>query len=380
MEYNFNSLKQNLLTIKSLGQSIWIDNLSREGLQNNELQKLVDSGIRGLTTNPSIFKNSISSSELYSKDITELAKKGLNSESICDELFIKDVSAACDMLSGVYTESKATDGYVSIEVSPLLAKDTDKTVESGKNLWNKINKKNLMVKVPATPEGILAVKELLIAGINVNVTLIFSVKVYADVIESYISALEFRKSKGLDISQVSSVASFFVSRVDALVESKLKEMGVIDKYKSLIGKIGIANCVEAYNLFNEAFNSERFNKLKSTDKANPQRALWASTGVKNKDFNPLTYITNLLAPQTVNTVPPATLAEIANSNQLNEKTYSSLLDKNFDVKAIFSELKNSGINFESVLSELQIDGVKIFEDAYLSLLKSVNDKYLKQGV
>lgn len=361
--------------LNELGQSIWYDNLSRDVLNSGELKSLIENGVSGLTSNPTIFKNAIADSSSYDEEMRPLVKQGLSTEDICEELMVKDVGMAADLLDGIYQAANGGDGHASIEVSPFLAHDTQGTINAAKRLWKKLNRPNIMIKIPATPAGIPAIKACLEEGINVNVTLIFSSQVYKQVAEAYISGLEARLDKSGDIKGLASVASFFVSRVDAICEKKFDELLKQTKLQPsdldiFFGKVGIANSRIAYSCFKELFGSERFKKLAALG-AKVQRPLWASTGTKNPKFSPVMYVEELAGKDTVNTMPPPTLkALLANANISGDKLH-------VDVKsslAIIEQVNKLGIPFDSLMEELQSVGVKLFADSFKELLDSIEKK------
>ncbi len=365
--------------LNKVGQSIWYDNLSRDVLQSGELKGLIDSGVSGLTSNPTIFDQAISGSSFYDGDLRALKSKGLSVAEMCEEMMIKDVAAAADLLRPVFDKSKGADGHASIEVSPLLAHDSKGTVVEAKRIWSKLNRPNIMIKVPATKEGIPAIRTLLEDGLNVNITLIFSVDVYRDVIGAYISGLESRVKAGKEISGIASVASFFVSRVDAIVEKSLDQL-IADKKcaaevkDKFFGKVGIANSKLAYALYEEQFGSERFQALGKKG-ARIQRPLWASTGTKNPKLNPLLYVEELAGRNTVNTLPPKTLKTLLEGAKIEGKLHSGLTE----AKELVAALSKNGINFEKLLAELQVAGVKSFADSYHSLTASIEKKSQSLG-
>jgi len=352
-------------SLNQRGQSIWLDNLSKSLLDSGEFQRLVDVGVSGLTSNPSIFKKSIAESADYNTRISELGSNDANAESICEELFIDDVGRAADLLLPVYERTEGADGYASIEVSPFVAADSAATIEAGERLWNKLDRPNVMIKAPATIEGLGAIRSLLAKGINVNVTLIFSVSRYEKVIEAYISALEDRVKAGLKIDRLASVASFFVSRVDSSIESFFT-----DKKSpippNLMGTVGSANCALAYEAFQKAFTSPRFTALKAFG-GMAQRPLWASTGVKNSAFPPLLYIEALAVKHTVNTVPPGTLEAILKGVNPTGSIETSAAE----ARALISSLAKEGIDFDRLLTNLEHDGVNLFSESYRALLDAV---------
>jgi len=341
------------------GQSIWYDNISRDLLDSGELSKIISSwGIRGLTSNPSIFDNAIRSSNTYDAQIKDLKSSLDCPEKIFNELAIADISRAADLLKPMYEQSNAVDGFVSIEVSPLLARDAKATVAEAKELFSKINRENIMIKIPATPECIPAIRSCLEEGINVNVTLIFSVKNYADVANAYVQAVKARKEKGLAVDKLASVASFFVSRVDALIDPKLSQ--------ELQGKFAIANSKLAYEKFKEIFYSEDF---KATG-AKVQRPLWASTSVKNPEYRDVLYVEELIGKDTVNTVPHKTLEAFVDHGSPKD----ALSDGLEEAKVLKEKIENLNIDIEKELLWLQNQGVEKFEDSYHQLIAALKAK------
>ncbi|NMC62102.1 MAG: transaldolase [SAR324 cluster bacterium] len=360
--------------LNKIGQSIWYDNLSRDVLVSGKLSSYIQLGVSGLTSNPTIFKKAIADTNHYDTEILELATKGLSTEAICEELMIKDVAAAADLLRPVFEASSGEDGYASIEVSPHLARDTEGTVKAAEKLWRKLGRSNIMIKVPATEEGLPAIETLLSNGINVNVTLIFSVQTYELVAHAYLRALRSRSRNGETLKFVSSVASFFVSRVDSLFEDTWKSMQVQGKLldrdsKPYLGKLGIANSKIAYASFLDIFGTSQFLDLKK-EGAKLQRPLWASTGVKNPAYNPLLYVENLVGKDTVNTLPPQTLDKL-----LEKASIKPRITEDLDAaSSLIASLSAKGINFSNLLDQLQENGVKLFADSYDELLQSIARK------
>lgn len=360
--------------LNKVGQSIWYDNLSRDVLNSGELNSIISAGVSGLTSNPTIFKNAIAGSASYDQDMLPLAKKGMSSADICEDLMIADVGAAADLLLPVYRGTNGADGYASIEVSPFLASDTKGTNDAAKRLWARLNRPNIMIKIPATPESLPSIKAALEAGINVNVTLIFSVEVYERVVEAYFSALENRINAGLDISNISSVASFFVSRVDTICEKNFEQLVKASKAKAsdlavFRAKIGVANSKLAYQAYEKLFFSDRFRKL-SQKGARVQRPLWASTGTKAADLKPTLYVEELAGRDTVNTVPPQTLKALMAELDVQGRLHQGLeLAQQLVIK-----VNALGLNFDALLKQLQIEGVKLFADSYKELLDSIELK------
>ncbi len=319
----------------SLGQSLWYDNIQRRLLENGELAAMIARGeIRGVTSNPSIFLNAIAKTKDYDPALVPLAWSGWEAEQIFWQLAIEDIREACDLFSPLYRESEAADGYVSLEVSPVLAHNTAGSLAQAKQLWEWVDRPNLMIKIPATPEGIPAVRAAIAAGINVNVTLIFSLERYRAVMEAYLTGLDERLKAGLEIRQIASVASFFVSRMDTKVDALLDAL-VSEKAKSLRGKAAIAYTKLAYEEFLRVFRGEHFARYKAAG-GSVQRPLWASTSTKNPAYPDTMYVDSLVGPGTVNTVPPQTLeafldhgkAEVTILDNLDGARQNSLRPRN----------------------------------------------------
>jgi transaldolase len=368
------SKNPNITGLNAVGQSIWYDNLSREVLKSGELSSLIASGVSGLTSNPTIFKKAIADSSNYDSDVKALSAQGLSNDDICETLMVGDVATAADLLRPIYDATSGEDGYASIEVSPTLAHDAAGTVQAAKRIWGKLARPNAMIKIPATEAGIVAIKETLAAGINVNVTLIFSKEVYEKVALAYIEALEERAQKGLSVGGIASVASFFVSRVDAICEKKfdalLKEGKVQESQRALIfGKIGIANSKVAYEAFEKLFTGARFKAL-SAKGALVQRPLWASTGTKNPSLSAVLYIEELAGKHTVNTVPPATLTAILKGLTAEPRLHAGLNE----AKKVLADLESLHIPLHELLVTLQKEGVVSFADSYRELVESFQAK------
>jgi transaldolase len=356
-----------------LGQSIWYDNIERRLLENGKFAGMIRRGeIRGVTSNPSIFNNAIANSGDYDDAIKILAQRGLSSEKIYEHLAVQDIQAACDLFLPLYDKSVGGDGYVSLEVSPYLANDSFGTYDEAMRLWAWVNRPNLMIKIPATKAGLSAIERSIASGINVNVTLIFSVERYKEVMNSYIAGLEKRIKAGNPINQIASVASFFVSRIDSFVDAKLIEIGD-PQALGLLGKIAVANAKLAYAVHKQVFSKKRWDELKRHG-GQIQRALWASTSTKNPSYPDTKYVDELIGPNTVNTVPPSTLAAFQDHG-----TASLTLTSNLDgAQAAMNQLVEMGISIEEVTSELETQGVKSFSDAFTDLLKTV--EYRKNAV
>jgi transaldolase / glucose-6-phosphate isomerase len=351
--------------LTSLGQSLWYDNIQRKLLVNGELNAMIERGdIRGVTSNPTIFQNAIAKTNDYDAALIPLAWAGWDAEKIFWQLAVEDIQEACDLFKPLYEKTRGGDGYVSIEVSPLLARDTEGTIKQAQELWERVNRPNLMVKIPATREGIPAIRASIAAGININVTLIFSLARYTEVMDAYLAGLEDRVAKELPVQQISSVASFFVSRVDAKIDPRLPEDS------PLRGKAAVANAKLAYEAFESIFTSPRFATLKARFRARVQRPLWASTGTKNPAYPDTLYVDELIGPDTVNTVPPATLDAFRDHGNA-KLTITDGLD---EAQKIFVDLKALGISMSSVTQELEEEGVKAFADAFKSLLETIEER------
>lgn len=365
---------KNILALNELGQSIWYDNLSRNVLNTGELSAIIQSGVSGLTSNPTIFKKAIADSSDYDADMQPRAKKGMSTPDICEDLMVADVGAAADLLLPIYKSTEGGDGYASIEVSPFLAHDAKGTLEAAKRLWSRLNRPNIMIKIPATEEGLTAIRSALELGININITLIFSRAVYERVADAYISALETRQAKNLDIKSIASVASFFVSRVDTICEKAFDELVKVGKAKaedkpSFRAKIGVANSRYAYEAYESLFGSERFKKLRQRG-ARVQRPLWASTGTKSADLSPVLYVEELAGRDTVDTVPPQTLKALTEKLTVEPRLHQGLAE----AKALIAHVNKLGMNFDKLLLDLQVEGVKLFSDSFQELLDSIEKK------
>ena len=357
--------------LQALGQSVWFDNIRRGFIRSGELQRLVDLGVSGLTSNPSIFEKAITGSSDYDEALLDLALAGNSATEIFESLAIEDIRDASDLLRPVYERTAGADGFASIEVSPHLANDTKGTVAEAQRLYATLQRPNVMIKVPATPAGIPAIRQLISDGINVNVTLIFSLDAYAEVREAYVSGLEELELAGGDPSCVSSVGSFFVSRIDASVEGKLDELIASrnSELKGLMGKAAIANAKMAYRDFVQTFSNDRFTALETAG-ARVQRPLWASTSTKNPEYSDVLYVDELIGPNTVNTLPDVTLhAFLEHGNP--RTTIDSDLD---EAERTMQALEDAGISMSQVTSKLLEDGVKAFADSYDALIANIEDK------
>ena len=358
-------MSESIKKLTALGQSLWYDNIQRKLLETGELKAMIERGdIRGVTSNPTIFQNAIAKTNDYDAALIPLAWAGWDAEKIFWQLAIEDIQQACDLFRPLYDETKGGDGFVSLEVSPYLANDTEGTTKQAKELWERVNRPNLMVKIPATKEGIPAIRASIAAGINVNVTLIFALDRYAAVMDAYLAGLEDRVAENLPIQQIASVASFFVSRVDTKIDPRLPADS------ALLGKAAIANAKFAYDAFESIFTSPRFATLKARFRARVQRPLWASTGTKNPKYPDTLYVDTLIGPDTVNTVPPATL-DAFRDHGTAQMTITQGLE---EAQTHFAELKTLGISMSTVTKELEDEGVKAFADAFKTLLDAIEDR------
>ena len=356
-------LKLNQLA--SLGQSIWYDYIRRQFVTRGELQTLIEKGLRGVTSNPSIFEKAIAGSSDYDDDIKELIKQDLSTEEIYEKLALKDIEIAADLMLSVYQKTKGMDGYVSIEVSPKLAHNTEGTIEEAKRINKLLNRKNVMIKVPASEKGLPAITELIASGINVNVTLIFNLDNYKQVAEAYIRGLELLLERGGDVTNVSSVASFFISRIDIAVDKELEKINA----GHLKGKIAIANAKNSYQEFQKIFHSPRWRFLEKRG-AKVQRLLWASTGVKNPHYPDTIYVDGLIGKNTVNTVPPVTFNDFMDHGSLVVTLDEDIEQANEQVV----ELKKLGIDLDMITTQLQADGLTSFSKSFENLMLSIEEK------
>jgi transaldolase / glucose-6-phosphate isomerase len=364
--------------LENHGQSVWLDFLARGFVAKGDLKKLIDTdGVKGVTSNPSIFEKAIGSSDEYDSPISQALKSGdLSVADLFEHLAVEDIQHAADVLRPVYDHLNGHDGFVSLEVSPYLAMDTKATIAEAERLWNDVKRKNLMVKVPATPEGLPAIQHLIGEGISINITLLFSQKVYVKVAEAYLAGLEKYVAKGGDPSHVASVASFFVSRIDSAIDKQLDEKIARandptekERLAALKGKVAIANAKLAYQEYKKLFSGARWDKLAAKG-AKPQRLLWASTGTKNKDYSDVLYVEELIGPNTVNTVPPATLDAFRDHGTPRD----SLEENVEDAKRVLAALDKSGISLDAITAQLVKDGVKLFADAADTLYGAVAHK------
>ena len=355
--------------LKREGQSLWLDNIRRQLITSGELARLRDEGLTGVTSNPTIFEKAVSGSTDYNEALVRLVRQGKRPDQMLWQLMVEDIQAAADVFRPVYDRTKGADGFVSIEVSPAVARSTKKTIAMAQDLHDRCDRPNVMVKIPATKPGLPAIREMLGRGVNINITLIFSVDRYAEVVEAFMSGLEDLKRAGGDLSKVASVASFFVSRVDSKVDSQLEGKQGGDK---LMGRIGIDNSKLAYELWKQLHSGSRWEALKRAG-ARPQRCLWASTSTKNPKYPDTYYVEELIGPETVDTVPPATLAAFREHGEVRRS-----LDEHVDAsKRRLRQLEELGISLAQVTEELEVEGVDLFHKSYQSLTKALREESRK---
>ena len=365
-----------LVELQNFGQSVWLDNISKAILDSGELKKLIEEdGLRGVTSNPTIFEKAINGSRDYDTVLGQLARAGRSVDEIYEALVIDDIRRATDLFRPLFLASKGLDGYVSLEVSPKLANETQQTLEEARRLWGKVDRANVMIKVPATPAGIPAIEQLISEGINVNVTLMFSMEHYVRVAEAYVRGLQARARSGQPLA-VASVASFFVSRVDSLIDKQLEERvarssGAAEKQEleSLLGKTAIANSRLVYQKFKEIFGRRTFLDLKEKG-ARVQRPLWASTSTKNPKYRDVLYAEELIGADTVDTMPPATIDAFRDHGQVRASIDAGL----DEAEGVLRRLAAVGIDMKAATEKLQLDGVKLFADSFDTLMKSLASK------
>jgi transaldolase len=367
-----------LKKLESLGQSIWLDYIRRDLFSSGKLRRLIDDdGLRGMTSNPSIFEKAIAESNIYDQDIHDLAVKKMDVKAIYEALSQRDVQSAADEFRSVYEKTDGKDGYVSLEVNPHLAHDTEGTIEEAHRLWAALNRPNVLIKVPATYDGLHAIQQLISEGINVNVTLLFGLPRYRQVAEAYIAGLESFEVQGKPVKHVASVASFFVSRIDALVDSLLEKLikqggPKADLAKKVHGQIAIASAKMAYQIYKDIFSSDRFKKLANKG-ARVQRLLWASTSTKNPDYSDIKYIESLIGRDTINTVPPETIDAYRDHGDPK-----STLEQNVEEAAwIMERLPELGISIDEVTQQLEDEGVKKFNEPFDKLMEALTKKSSK---
>ncbi len=360
-------MKHNKLkNIRDLGQSVWLDFFDRQIMDSGKLQKLIqDDGVGGVTANPSIFEKAISSSLDYDKDIAAFSKQKSTNEDTFINIAVKDIKRAADFFKSVYQDTNGEDGFVSLEVSPHLAHNTEGTINQAREFWKAINRKNVMIKIPGTSEGLYAIRKCISEGININITLLFGLPRYKQVTDAYIAGLEDRIKNNEPIDQIASVASFFLSRIDVLIDPLLEEKG-LGKMK---GQVAIASAKKAYEIYKEVFNSDRFKKLEAKG-AKRQRVLWASTSSKDPSFSDVKYIEALIGPETINTIPLETL-EAFNDHGKAEIHLEDGMDK---ASQLMAQLKEKGIDINAITQQLEDEGIEKFNKAYDKLLEAIKKR------
>jgi transaldolase/transaldolase/glucose-6-phosphate isomerase len=361
-----NKIKQ----IQALGQSIWLDSFDREMLHSGKLKKMIEEdGISGITSNPSIFEKAINGSSDYDRDIRALLRKKKNFSTLFFNLAVKDIQQACDLFAPIYQKTNGQDGFASIEVSPHLAYDTDGTISQARELWKSVDRKNAMIKIPATAEGLPAIRKCISEGININITLLFGLPRYEEVVEAYLGGLEDRVQQNKSIDQIKSVASFFLSRIDVLIDPVLKDRG----FDSLKGKVAIASAGKAYSIYKNIFYGQRFKALEEKG-AKRQFLLWASTSTKDPDYSDIKYISALIGPETINTVTPETLAAFRDHGQPE-----SLLEEGMDnATNVLETLKEANIDIDTVTQRLEEEGIEKFNVAFDDIIESIKKKQTRQ--
>ncbi len=361
----------NVKRIHDFGQSIWLDFIEKKLMESGQLQKLIDEdGVRGITSNPAIFEKAISSSSDYDEQIARHAAEGKTNDEIFYAIAIDDIRAAADIFKQVYEEEvEGADGFVSLEVSPFLARDTEGTINQAMDLWKKVDRKNVMIKIPGTAEGLPAIREAISEGININVTLLFGLPRYEEVTEAYISGLEDRLNAGKSIKGIASVASFFLSRIDVLIGPMLEQKG----FNELKGEVAIASAKKAYQIYKRVFCTDRFKKLEEKG-ARPQRVLWASTSSKDPAFSDIKYVEALIGPDTVDTIPMETLEAYRDHGNPENR-----LEQNLNKAHLTMEkLKEIGINIDEITQKLEDEGIEKFNKPYEKLLKAIEEQRSKK--
>ncbi|MGC9503302.1 transaldolase [Baaleninema sp.] len=369
--------KNPLFELQKYGQSVWMDNLSRDTIESGELETLIqERAVRGITSNPAIFEKAIAGNQIYDADITEGVKAGKSVLEIYESLVFDDIRNACDVLKPVYEASHGVDGYVSIEVPPTIARDTESTIAEARRYFQTIDRPNVMIKIPGTPEGLPAVEQAISEGINVNVTLLFSIDAYVNSFWAYIKGLETRAAKGEDISNISSVASFFLSRIDSNIDGQLDaQLAETDdpqkqeRLESLKGKVAIANAKLAYQEYNKIVASDRWKALAAKG-AKVQRLLWASTSTKNPTYSDVMYVDELVGANTVNTLPPNTIEACADHCHVSNRIETHI----DDAQKVIDSLPEVGIDLDAVMDELLEEGIDKFVKPFESLMSSLEEK------
>ena len=366
-----------LIELTKLGQSIWNDNIERKLITSGELKRLIDEdGLSGVTSNPAIFEKAIAGSDLYADQLRELATEGKSPMDIYEALAIRDIQMTADVLKEVYDRTGGTDGFVSLECSPLLANDTAGTIEEARRLWGLLDRPNVMIKIPGTQAGMPAIEQCIYEGININITLLFSLQAYEQTMEAYIRGLERRADENKPITNIASVASFFVSRIDTAADKELErriekatDEAEKAKLQSLLGRIAIANAKVAYQRYKKIFHGERFAALKQNG-AQVQRPLWASTSTKNPVYPDVYYVEALMGPETVDTLPPATIVAFRDHGR-PRVTIETNMDEE---RAVLTRLEEVGISLDQVTAHVLADGVRLFVEPFEKLLKTIESR------
>jgi transaldolase/glucose-6-phosphate isomerase len=380
---NSKATKNPLKELLSYGQAMWLDYIRRDLFTTGKLKAMIaDDGLRGMTSNPAIFEKAIADSSLYDDVLHSLAsQKGLSATAKFEQIAIRDIQDAADALRGVYEESKFRDGYVSLEVSPYLANKTQETIDEARRLWKTVQRENVMIKIPGTAAGLPAIRQAIGEGININVTLLFAQEVYVKVAEAYIAGVEDLAARGGNLKKMAGVASFFISRIDTLIDGMLNEKlkSTADAsqqalLKSLLGKIAIANGKLTYQKYQNIFSGARWEKL-AAESAQTQRVLWASTSTKNPNYRDVIYVEELIGPDTVNTMPPATIDAFRDHGKLR----NSLTEDLPGAQKTMDDLAKAGISMKEVTDKLTVDGVKLFSDAFDKLLAAVERSTVQKG-
>ncbi|WP_425846121.1 transaldolase [Agrococcus sp. TSP3-2-1] len=368
-------MNENTRALSEAGVSIWLDDLSRQRIESGTLAALItERDVVGVTTNPTIFANAIAQGESYEAAIHELAADGASVDEVITALTTRDVADACDLFADLYASTDGFDGRVSIEVDPGHARDTEATVAQAAELHRLVGRENVLIKIPATQQGLEAIAATIAAGISVNVTLIFSLERYRDVINAYLTGLERAQQAGLDLSKIHSVASFFVSRVDSEIDKRLEAIGT-DEALALKSKAGLANAHLAYRVWQESFDSERAKALLDAG-ANTQRPLWASTGVKDPSLPDTLYVTELVAPHTVNTMPEKTLEALADHGRIEGDRVSGRGD---EADAVLESLERVGVSYTEVVELLETEGLEKFDASWAELVETVRGHLEQAG-
>lgn len=366
-----------LIELTRLGQAVWYDNIERKLITSGELKRLIEEdGLSGVTSNPAIFEKAIAGSELYADQLRDLASEGKSAQEIYEALAIRDIQMAADVLAGVHEQTGGADGFVSLECSPLLANDTQGTIEEARRLWQLVDRRNVMIKIPGTDPGIPAIEQCIYEGININITLLFSLHAYDQTMEAYIRGLERRAAENKPVDKISSVASFFVSRIDSAVDKELErrisqstDEEEKTKLQSLLGRIAAANAKIAYLRYKKVFHGERFAALKQQG-ARVQRPLWASTSTKNPVYPDVYYVEALIGPETVDTIPPATLAAFRDHG----RALVTIEDNLDEERALLARLEKVGISLDQVTAHVLADGVRLFVEPFEKLLKTIESR------